>query len=283
MKENPFEGIGHYADIDIMGISADVMPKKYRIDTDNDEKNAKNSRNEDDRIEELWDEISDFPPVGPYGFDHLDSRHVERLMRISDKMIMLESKNVATLGLRGDALLHLHRYDEALECCTRALEIKPNWFPVLIDQGKALSRLDKNDVALKQFDEALDIAHGETHVAYWKVYEILLEKGVVFGKLGRHDEALKCFEEVRSEEVRTGHLDNEKKQWETYSRDVPFHKIARWYIRALCLSVVAFGKLGMLKEMIECYEEIVNLDSTTPEIPKLKEAIESLKQKIGQK
>ena len=40
---------------------------------------------------------------------------------------------------------------------------------------------------------------------------------------------------------------------------------------------------GMLKEMIECYEEIVNLDSTTPEIPKLKEAIESLKQKIGQK
>ena len=43
MKENPFEEIGDYADIDIMGISADVMPKKYRIDTDNDEKNAKNS------------------------------------------------------------------------------------------------------------------------------------------------------------------------------------------------------------------------------------------------
>ena len=283
MKENPFEGIGDYADIDIMGIFADTMPKKYRIDTDNDEKNAKNSRDEDDRIEELWDEISDFPPVGPYGFDHLDSRHVERLMRISDKMIMLESKNVATLGLRGDAFLLLHRYDEALECCTRALEIKPNWPPVLIIQGKALSRLDKNDVALKQFDEILDIAHGETHVAYWTVYEILLEKGVVFGKLGRHDEALKCFEEVRSDEVRTGHLDNDKKQWETYSRDVPFHKIARWYIRALCLSVIAFGRLGMLKEMIECYEEIVNLDSTTPEIPKLKEAIESLKQKIGQK
>ena len=53
---------------------------------------------------------------------------------------MLESKNVSTLGLRGDALLHLHRYDEALECCERVLLVDENNTNVHDEDG-----VDEND------------------------------------------------------------------------------------------------------------------------------------------
>ena len=89
---------------------------------------------------------------------------------------------------KGKSLADLGRYDEAITCYDKAIELKPDFDLAHRDKGLALANLGRYDDAIKCCDKAIelkpdfDFAHSS--------------KGLALYKLGRHDEAIKCFDKA---------------------------------------------------------------------------------------
>jgi tetratricopeptide (TPR) repeat protein len=86
----------------------------------------------------------------------------------------------------GNSLLSDGRYDEALICYDRALELNPNDAVTLGNKGAALLSLERYDEALEFFDISLELDPNSAWT--WN------ERGVCLSWLGRYDEALICYD-----------------------------------------------------------------------------------------
>ena len=67
------------------------------------------------------------------------------------------SEEVRVWFEKGLSLGKLGRYDEALECFDRALEIDPRKWDVWINKGDCLLWLNRLDEAIQCYDKALEI------------------------------------------------------------------------------------------------------------------------------
>src|SRR6478609_8228362 len=88
---------------------------------------------------------------------------------------------------KGITLAILGKYNEAIECFDKALEIKPDYFEARYLKGKALADLGKYDKAIECYDKALEIKPD--------YFEAWNDKGVTLVNLGRFDEAIECYNE----------------------------------------------------------------------------------------
>ena len=86
----------------------------------------------------------------------------------------------------GVALLALHRPAEALECCDRALALKPQYPEALCNRGHACCALDRPDEGLAGYDRAIALAPG--------FYDAHAGRAKALSSLGRHREALASCE-----------------------------------------------------------------------------------------
>ena len=91
------------------------------------------------------------------------------------------------LNNKGLALRALGRYQEALDCFERGLDIDPHISYLWQNKGLALRALGREREALVCYDRSIEIAPGDSNL--WK------NKGYVLVDLGRYDEALACFEQ----------------------------------------------------------------------------------------
>ena len=82
--------------------------------------------------------------------------------------------------------MNLDRYDEAVQCYDRALEIDPGYARAWNIKGIALMNLDRYDEAVQCYDRALEIDPEDAGV--WNI------KGVVLSNLKRYAEAIQCFD-----------------------------------------------------------------------------------------
>lgn len=94
-------------------------------------------------------------------------------------------ENVKMLYSKGNHLIESGRFDEALACFDKAIEIDDRDAGVWNNKGVALYRMRRFEDALACFDRALRMNPRDAKV--WR------NKGNVLVELGMLNEAVKCF------------------------------------------------------------------------------------------
>jgi tetratricopeptide (TPR) repeat protein len=74
----------------------------------------------------------------------------------------LLSNNLIALNKKGQALVGLGRYQEAISSFDKALSIEPNYVDALFRKGAVLSVLEKYQEAISYYDKALSIQPNNT-------------------------------------------------------------------------------------------------------------------------
>ena len=91
---------------------------------------------------------------------------------------------------KGNVLDKLEKYQEAIECYDKALEIVHNtderWWGLWYNKGHSLKKLGENQKAIDCFDKALEINPRNTDTWY--------NKGIALNNLGKKQEAIICFQ-----------------------------------------------------------------------------------------
>ncbi|MEG3057263.1 MAG: tetratricopeptide repeat protein [Methanoculleus sp.] len=96
--------------------------------------------------------------------------------------------------MKGNLLDDLDRYDEAIRCYDRALEIDPEYAIAWNNKGAALANLGRYDEAIQCYDHMLEI--GPEYAGAWN------NKGIALKGLGRYDEAIQCYDQVEKMEIK---------------------------------------------------------------------------------
>jgi tetratricopeptide (TPR) repeat protein len=105
-----------------------------------------------------------------------------------DKALEIDPKDIVAWNNKGVTLARLGRYEEANECCDKALEIDPKDIVAWNNKGNALIRLGRYEEAIECYDEVLKIDPKD--IFAWN------NKGAALIRLGRYEEAIKCFDET---------------------------------------------------------------------------------------
>ncbi|MGC9514648.1 tetratricopeptide repeat protein [Methanocrinis sp.] len=105
-----------------------------------------------------------------------------------ERALEMEPELAAAWDGKGDALLMTGSYDKALRCYERALVIDPRSLESWYHKGEALQMLLRFDEALGCYDEVLKI--NPSFAEAWN------KKGMALNRLGRYQEALDCFDEA---------------------------------------------------------------------------------------
>ncbi|TAF07426.1 MAG: tetratricopeptide repeat protein, partial [Oscillatoriales cyanobacterium] len=145
----------------------DVMQREYyRLALEEKERNE-----EDPRLKAYFDEIK-------YCREQKDDVSA---LEYADKLV--ESRGDAKdWSEKGRCLNRLKRYDEALECLDKAIEIDSNYARAWAYQGDVLDDLKRYDEALASFDRAIELDANDP----WD----WAHRGNVLNNLKRYDEAL---------------------------------------------------------------------------------------------
>ena len=177
-----------------------------------------------DQTEKLWDEIHEIT--------HTSSRGKEKeILEILDKILKINPDSTKGWFFKAVAFNRLKRYDEALECCDKAIELDEknrnpySWYPIS-QKGIILSHLERYDEALECFDKAIEMKPDSPMP--WSV------KGLTLILVKRFDEALECCDkaiEFGKDDPRTW---NDKKR--------------------------VLEKMGRLDEALECCDKAIELD-----------------------
>ncbi|MDH3764183.1 MAG: tetratricopeptide repeat protein [Nitrosopumilus sp.] len=105
-----------------------------------------------------------FKPNDPFNWHMrggalIDLGRYDEAIESCNRAIEIKQDYYEVLSVKAEALNCLGRYDEAIESCNRAIEIKPNYYDARYNLGKALYGLGKYKKAVDEFDKAIKIKH----------------------------------------------------------------------------------------------------------------------------
>ena len=92
---------------------------------------------------------------------------------------------------KGDALTKLSRYEKAVRCYNKGLELNPNNSHTHVRKGFSLARLNRHEDAIRCYDRALHLGQ-KSDIMNEKVYT---NKGFSLARLNRHEDAIRCYDE----------------------------------------------------------------------------------------
>ena len=130
--------------------------------------------------------------------------------------------------MRGNVLVELERYEEAMEQFRKALALDPAYAPAHVGLGNALGNLNQDEEAMEQFQKALalDPTYAPAHNSWANL----------LGDKDRHEEAIKHYKDAIA-------LDPS-------------------YTRSYINWGIALSEMERYEEAIEKFKEAVKLDST---------------------
>src|SRR3972149_6635672 len=201
-----------------------------------------------------------------------------------DRAIEINQRYAEAWSNKGNALSGLGRHEEAIECYDRALGIDPRLAEAWYNKGVTLSGLGKYQDAIVCYDRALEI--NPRFMQEWS------NKGNALSGLGRNPEAVGCYDraiEINPRYAEAWHnkgsaLGNLGKYQDAivcYDRAIeinPRLAAEAWFGKGLGLN-----RLGRHKEGIEAYENYIKLAPSydTDRVAKVKAFIKELKAKTG--
>jgi tetratricopeptide (TPR) repeat protein len=161
---------------------------------------------------------------------------------------------------KGSSLYSLCRFDEAIICCNKALEIDPRDAGAWDGKGSSLDRLGRFDEAIICCNKALEI--DPRHAGAWG------NKGSSLVSLGRFDEAITCYNKVLEIDPRdAGAWDGKGSSLVSLGR---FDEAILCYNKALEIDPrsaaawsnkgITLGSLGRFDEAITCYNKALEID-----------------------
>lgn len=164
----------------------------------------------------------------------------------------------------GTTLDDLERFDAAILCYDRAIELNRNFFEAHSNKGIALAKLGRYSDAIRSYDQALRINENDPSVLY--------NKGRTFNDLGKYNEAIKYFDKSleRSNIKSEAHLEALLSKGVSLSKIGKYddalesnNKALRIYPENWKLWLnqgIAFGKLKRYKEEIKCYNKALKIN-----------------------
>lgn len=120
--------------------------------------------------------------------DLFSSNKYDEAVECCDKALNLNLENENAWTVKINALRKLRRNSEAIECIDNSLDIYPEKSSLWIFKGLALHDLEKYEKAIVCFDKALEIDSEDEDA--WN------HKGNALRSLNRGDEALTCFDKA---------------------------------------------------------------------------------------
>jgi tetratricopeptide (TPR) repeat protein len=110
-------------------------------------------------------------------------------LELAEKLVTIRGQAEDWLK-RGLCLIMLKRYEEALVCCDKAIELEPNDAPAWILQGWVLDKLELYEEALVSYDKAIKFNPNYAPVLEPNDAATWLKRGLVLYELERYEEAL---------------------------------------------------------------------------------------------
>lgn len=179
---------------------------------------------------------------------------------------------------KGVALAKLGKYEEAIECYDKVIELNPNYAPAWYNKGVALAKLGRYEEAIECYKKAVEL--NPDYVDAW------FNMGVAYAKLGKYEEAIKCYDKVlelnpkdyyawNNKGVALAKLGKYEEAIECYKKAIELNPnyADAWYNLGLALT-----KLGKYEEAIKCFDKVLQLK---PEYKSAKESKELIEKKIN--
>ena len=177
-----------------------------------------------------------------------------------DRAIEIDPNFFLAWGNKGLALFNLKRYEEAMECFDKNIEIKPRDFQGYENKGRALLNLKKNEEAIRCFDKAIELK--PTSWISWD------NKGRALFNLQKFEEAIECFNKALEDNPRNvetwnikgmalDNLDKYKEAVESFDRAVEITPELEgvWANKGITLA-----KLNKLGDAIECWDRVLEIN-----------------------
>ena len=110
----------------------------------------------------------------------------EEAIKCYDKSLELDPNNAEAWNTKGLHLSELGKYEEAIKCYLKAIEIEPDNKDSWYFKGRVISELARYEEAIKCYDKSLELDPNNAEAWYYL--------GVTFGKLRKYEEAIKCYD-----------------------------------------------------------------------------------------
>jgi tetratricopeptide (TPR) repeat protein len=189
-------------------------------------------------------------------------KRYDEALECSNKALELDSKNLDNINIKSWALNGLKRYDEALECSNKALELDSKNAWSFTNKSWALNGLKRYDEALECSNKALELNQSLNN------FSAFCNKATALNGLKRYDEALECSNKALE-------LDS-RNEWGWLTKAIIYNSLKR-YDEALECSNKAleldsrndwswnakawtFNSLGKYDEALECSNKALELD-----------------------
>jgi tetratricopeptide (TPR) repeat protein len=112
----------------------------------------------------------------------------EEAIQCYDKAIELDPRWAGAWIGKANSLNNLGRYEEAIHWCDKAIEVEPRYTFAWNNKGNALNSLGRYEEAIQCYDKAIEL---DPQLAMaWN------NKGSSLDSLGRHGEAIRCYEKA---------------------------------------------------------------------------------------
>jgi len=188
-------------------------------------------------------------------------KRYDEALECLDKAIEIDSNYARAWANRGDVLDNLKRYDDALVSLDRALEVDANYRWAWANRGNVLNNLKRYDEALASFDRALEV--DANYQWAWA------NRGNVLNNLKRYDEALVSFDRALELDANDqwawalrGYVLYNLKRYDealvSYDRVIELDANYQlvWFLRGLLLDT-----LKRYEEALESYDRLIELDA----------------------
>jgi tetratricopeptide (TPR) repeat protein len=184
----------------------------------------------------------------------------EEALDCYDKSLEINSRIAEPWFNKGNSLTSLGHFNEAIKCHEEALKINPQHQMGWINKAVTLHSLGRLEEAINCCDKALEI--NPMNVA------ALSNKGVNLGGLGRFDEAIKCLDKAL--EIDPRYVKAWVNKGVILRRISLFDEAIKCYNKALEINPqqeeawsnmgVSFSKLGRLEEALRCYNKALEFN-----------------------
>ncbi len=197
----------------------------------------------------------------------IDLEKYHEAIQCYNKVIQMNPNNSSeAIYNKGEALYHLNKYQEAIKCYNKALESNPNNSDIYNDKGNALYNLDKYIESIECYNKSIELKPNESYY---------FNKGFALIKLKKFQDAIECFNkaiELNPDNsiayFNKGNILNDLKRYsdaiQCYDKAIKFDKnsSSAYYFN----KGNALNKLRKFQDAILCYNKAIEINPDDSDI-----------------
>lgn len=183
------------------------------------------------------------------------------VIELGEKLAPKSSQSFVVYNILGAANSRLKRTDKAIDCFTRAVQIKPDYSDAHTNLGNVLVDCGRQSEAVTCYEAALKFKPDDTDVHN--------NLGVALNDLGRYEKAVECFVRALKLKPRYAaaffnlglaqkHLDRHEEAIDSFNRSLqlnPNHAAAHNNLG------IILQELGKYQDAVECFTRALSLNS----------------------